>query len=84
MAHGTHIKQMESPLQQVTTTMIEINNGVGSMEDMIGLAVEGKIEAVADRLQGDMRDHLREEMWEEGNMLRDQLQQFMLMFSSQN
>lgn len=53
------------------------------MEDTIRTMVDKKLEDVANRLQGDMRNQIYEEMWEHGNMVRDQMQQFMLMFSNQ-
>ena len=84
MADGTRVKQMELQLQQVTTTVVEMKNRVGSIEEMIGLAIDKKLEVVAERLREDMHNHIREEMREQGNMLHDQLQQFVLMFSSQN
>ena len=45
-----------------------------------------KLEALANRLRGDMRLQIREELQEvrdQGNLLQDQQQQFMLMFVNQ-
>ena len=53
------------------------------MEDVIGMVVDKKLQEASNRLRGDMRNQIREEMRVQSNMLRDQMQQFMLMFSSQ-
>lgn len=44
----------------------------------------GKLEVVAEKLRGDMCDQITEEMREEANLLCNQLQQLMLMFSNQH
>jgi len=72
---------MESQLQQVTTTMVEMQTRMGSMEETIGTMVDKKLDNVVDRLRRDMRDQIQEEMRELSNMLHERIQQFMLMFS---
>jgi len=66
--------------------MAEVQGRVDTIEEKVGVAVDRKLDALAERLRGDMRLQIREEMQEvreQGNMLHNQLQQFMLMFSGQ-
>ena len=80
MADSIRMKQMEIQLQQVIVTMLEVQQEVGAMEDTIEIMVDKKLEDVANRSRGDMCNQIREEMWEHNNMVRDQMQQLMLMF----
>ena len=77
---------MEMQLQQVIAMVSEMQVRVETMEERVGSTVDRKLEALADRLRGDMRLQIREEMqevWDQGNLLWDQLQQFMMMFANQ-
>jgi len=68
---------MEAQLQQVSASVAEVQGRMDSMEEKVGLTVDGKLDALAERLRGDMQLQLREEMQEvrdQGNLLRDQLQ----------
>ena len=87
MADGTRMRQMEMQLQQVTTTVSEMQGRVETVEERIESAVDRKLEALAYRLRGDMRLQIREELQEvrdQGNLLQDKLQQFMMMFANQS
>jgi len=82
MAKGTHMKNMESQLQQVTSTMGEFQNRVDQLEqgsernyEAIG-GLEHRLEGSLNQMRDDI-NQMREEM---GN----QLQQFMLIFTQQN
>lgn len=59
MADDTRIKQKELQLQQVTTTVMDMQSRVGSMEDSIGMVVDKKLEEASDRLRGGMRNQIR-------------------------
>ena len=68
------------------TTSVSIDGGNIELSEIHGGEIESvvdrKLEVVAERLRGDMHNHIWEEMREQGSLLRDQLQQFMIMFSS--
>ena len=83
MANGTHMKQMKLQLQQVTATVMDVQARVGSIKDSIEVVADRRMEEASDRLRGDMHNQIRDEMREQSNMLRDCMQQFMLMFWSQ-
>ena len=53
------------------------------MEDAIEMVVDKNLEEASNQLRGDMHNQIRDEMREQSNMLRDEMQQFMLMFLSQ-
>jgi len=59
MADGTRMRQMEMQLQQVTTTVSEMQGRVETVEERIESAVDRKLEALAYRLRGDMRLQIR-------------------------
>ena len=87
MADGMRMRQMELQIQQVTTSMAEVQARVETMEDKIGLVVDRKLEGIAKKIKDDMWDQIWEEMRgmrEQGNVLCDQLHQFMIMFSDQH
>ena len=50
MADGTRMKHMEMQLQQVPAAMTEVQTRIGSIEDIIGVPVHRKLEAVSDQL----------------------------------
>jgi len=54
MANGMQMKQMEMQLQQVTTVMTEVQTWAGSMEDIIRVVVDRKLEAVSNQLRWEM------------------------------
>ena len=55
MADNTCIKQMKMQLQQATTTVMDVQTRVESIEDAIRMMVDKKLEEALDRLCGDMR-----------------------------
>ena len=64
MADGTRMKQLELQLQQMIVMVMEMQAQVGSIEEAIRVAVDKKLEDVSDRLWGDMRNQIQEEMQE--------------------
>ena len=62
MADDTRMKRMETWLQQMSATVTEIQNQVGSVEEKIELVVDRKLDVVAEILREDMRDHIQEEI----------------------
>jgi len=54
MADGMRMRQMELQIQQVTTSMAEVQARVETMEDKIGLVVDRKLEGIAKKIKDDM------------------------------
>ena len=55
---------METQLQQVSASVAEMQGIMDSMEEKVGLSVDRKLDVLAERLKGDMRMQLKEEMQE--------------------
>ena len=62
MADDTRMRQMETQLQQVSVSVAEMQGRMDSMEEKVGLSVDRKLDALAERLRGDMHMQLKEEM----------------------
>ena len=62
MADGTRMKQMESQLQQVATSMAEMQTRMGILESSVGVGVDNRITQAMERWH--------EENWEQSALLR--------------
>ena len=82
MAEGTRMKNMEAQLQQVSSSMSEVQRRVDQLELGNGRNHE-VIMAIDQKLDGTL-GQMREDMAQMREELGNQLQQFMLMFTCQN
>ena len=56
MADGTHMKQMEAQLQQVTAAVSDMQIWMGGIESTIEVVVERRIEGATDRWREESRE----------------------------
>ena len=82
IADGTRMKQMESQLQQVMMKMVEMQNRMEALENFVERRIEGAMN-VWRKESRSQTVRLEDQMREQGQALKDQMQQFVLMLSHQ-
>ena len=82
MADGTRMKQMEAQLQQVATTIVDMQNHMGALENSVERRIKGTTNLWREESRAQSA-RLEEKMREQNQALWEQTQQFVSMLSSQ-